>query len=105
MKKRLNFFLIVVIFNISFLPLKADTTFDLGKKIFLGNGNCATCHTLADAKSNGQIGPNLNQIRPDIARVLNAVNNGIGVMPAYEGILTSDEINAVAEYVYLTSSQ
>ena len=33
MKKRLNFFLIVIIFNISFLPLKADTTFDLGKKI------------------------------------------------------------------------
>jgi hypothetical protein len=28
-----------------------------------------------------------------------AVTNGIGVMPAYEGILTPEEIEAVAKYV------
>ena len=45
------------------------------------------------------VGPNLNQIRPDIGRVKNAVLNGIGVMPSYQGLLTDEEINAVSHYV------
>jgi len=32
--------------------------------------------------------------------VIIAVTNGIGVMPSFEGILTADEINSVAHYVY-----
>lgn len=32
-----------------------------GRKVFASNG-CGTCHTLADAGSNGQIGPNLGKI-------------------------------------------
>ena len=43
--------------------------------------------------------PNLNLIKPDIGRVVMAVANGIGVMPAYEGLLSSQEIEAVAKYV------
>jgi mono/diheme cytochrome c family protein len=31
-----------------------------GKKIFLSTGRCGSCHTLADARSKGQIGPNLD---------------------------------------------
>ena len=73
--------------------------FEKGKQIFLEDGNCATCHTLQDANSYGNIGPNLNEIKPDISRVLMAVTNGIGVMPAYQGQLSDDEINAVATYV------
>ena len=65
----------------------------------MDNGECATCHTLSDAKSNGQIGPNLNQIKPDEIRVLTAVTNGIGVMPSYQGLLTTEEIEAVSYYV------
>jgi len=42
----------------------------------------------------------LNEIRPDLHRVIIAVTNGIGVMPSFEGILTIDEINSVAHYVY-----
>ena len=79
--------------------LCANEILDLGKNIFLEKGNCATCHALNDAGSNADIGPNLNLIRPDIGRVVMAVTNGIGVMPAYEGILTSEEIEAVALYV------
>ena len=71
----------------------------MGKNIFLEEGSCATCHTLSDAGSNGEIGPNLNLIRPDVGRVVMAVTNGIGVMPAYEDLLTSKEIEAVAIYV------
>ena len=79
--------------------LFADEKLTLGKNIFLEKGNCATCHALSDAGSNADIGPNLNLIKPDIGRVVIAVTNGIGVMPAYEGILTSEEIEAVALYV------
>ena len=45
------------------------------------------------------VGPNLNLIKPDIGRVINSVTNGIGVMPSMLGILSNDEINAVAYYV------
>ena len=79
--------------------IKADDLFNQGKIIFVGDGNCATCHSLDDANSNGNIGPNLNEIKPDISRVLMAVTNGIGVMPAYQGQLSDEEINAVATYV------
>ena len=79
--------------------IKADNLFNQGKIIFLGDGNCATCHMLDDANSKGNIGPNLNEIKPDISRVLMAVTNGIGVMPAYQGQLSDEEINAVATYV------
>ena len=77
----------------------ADEIFLKGKEIFLNAGNCATCHSLKDAGSNAMVGPNLNQIRPDIGRVKNAVLNGIGVMPAYQGILSSEEIDAISYYV------
>ena len=91
------FFLKIFIFFTQ--TLFANETLDLGKNIFLEKGNCATCHTLNDAGSNADIGPNLNLIKPDVGRVVMAVTNGIGVMPAYEGILTSEEIEAVAAYV------
>ena len=77
----------------------------MGKDVFLNKANCAACHTLAEAGSNSQIGPNLNDIRPDKMRVVNTVTNGIGVMPAYEGQLTKEEIEAVAHYVSISASK
>ena len=50
------------------------------------------------------VGPNLNKIRPDIGRVKNAVTNGTGVMPAYQGVLSEEEINAVSYYVSESSN-
>ena len=79
--------------------IKADDLFNQGKIIFVGDGNCATCHSLDDANSNGKVGPKLNEIKPDISRVLMAVTNGIGVMPAYQWQLSDEEIEAVATYV------
>ena len=70
-----------------------------GKQIFLNQGNCSSCHILSDAKSDGHLGPNLNEIMPTKERVLAAVTRGIGVMPAYEGVLTAKEIEAVSHYV------
>ena len=96
--KYYNYFFIAIFILFS-KTLFADEILDLGKNIFLEKGNCATCHALNDAGSNSDIGPNLNLIKPDVGRVVIAVTNGIGVMPAYEGILSSKEIEAVATYV------
>ena len=97
MKQKLFILLIL-----SFLTLNktfADEKFNLGKEIFLNAGNCATCHSLKDAGSIANVGPNLNEIRPDIGRVIISVTNGAGVMPSYLGILSQEEIDAVAYYV------
>ena len=73
--------------------------------IFLNKANCASCHTLADAESIGQIGPNLDQIKLEFMRVLNAVSLGIGVMPAFENILTDKEIESVSYYVFKSTNK
>ena len=96
--KYYNYFFIAIFILFS-QTLFADEILDLGKNIFLEKGNCATCHSLNDAGSIAEIGPNLNLIKPDVGRVVMAVTNGIGIMPAYEGILTSEEIEAVAAYI------
>ena len=102
-KNKLSYLIIFISFNLFFLPVKSDPIFDKGKDIFLNIAVCSTCHMLADAGSVGQIGPNLNQIRPDKTTVINAVKNGIGVMPAYENQLSTDEIEAVAHYVSISA--
>ncbi len=79
--------------------VNADELFNKGKEVFLGAGNCAACHMLSDAGSNAMVGPNLNEIRPDIQRIIMAVRNGIGVMPAMEGILTDEEIEDIQNSV------
>ena len=85
----------VFVYNKTF----SDEKVNLGRDIFLNDGNCAACHSLKDAGSVANVGPNLNEIKPDIGRIINAVNNGIGVMPSQLGILSEEEIDAVAYYV------
>tara|TARA_B100001939_G_C16556342_1_gene452428 strand:- start:271 stop:582 length:312 start_codon:yes stop_codon:yes gene_type:complete len=97
MKLKIASLLLVNFLVFNYSP--SDEMFNLGKEIFLNSGNCATCHSLKDAGSVANVGPNLNEIRPDIGRVINSVTNGIGVMPAQLGILSNEEINAVAYYV------
>ena len=89
----------------SIIQANADELFNKGKEVFLGVGNCAACHTLSDAGSIGEIGPNLNQIRPQVQTILMSVRNGVGVMPAMEGILSDEEIKAVAHYVSISADQ
>ena len=108
MKKKLQLtlyinliFLIILFLNTQ--KLLADEVFEKGRQIFLEQGTCASCHTLSEAGSEANIGPNLNEIRPDLNRVIIAVTNGIGVMPSFEGMLTTDEINSVAHYVYIAT--
>jgi cytochrome c6 len=68
-----------------------------GKDIFLAN--CGSCHVLADAGTNGKIGPNLDQLKPSLSIVERQVTNGGGAMPAFKGQLTPAQITAVAKYV------
>lgn len=69
-----------------------------GKDIFLTVG-CAGCHTLADAGSTGNVGPNLDDAMPPKSLVVDRVTNGKGVMPSFKSSLDQQQIQAVADYV------
>tara|TARA_B100000408_G_scaffold68271_1_gene52293 strand:+ start:115 stop:435 length:321 start_codon:yes stop_codon:yes gene_type:complete len=104
-KAKFFYFILILSSNLFFLPAHSDQIFEMGKDVFLNKANCAACHTLAEAGSNGQIGPNLNQIKPNMMRVMSVVKNGIGIMPPLEGLLSDQEIEAVAHYVSIAASQ
>ena len=78
----------------------ADPKMDLGLEVYNNKAQCGVCHVLQSAGSEGQIGPNLDLLKPTISRTFSVVTNGIGVMQAWEGILTHEEIEAVAYYVF-----
>jgi mono/diheme cytochrome c family protein len=77
--------------------------------------NCGTCHTLYAAGTDGNFGPDLDQllaptgpatdpstIKATKTRVVNAVENGVdsstpGRMPA--GILSGEQVQQVADFV------
>ena len=80
--------------NPSAAPAKNATS---GKDIFVAN--CGSCHTLADAGTSGNVGPNLDQLKPAESIVQHQVINGGGAMPAFKGQLTPAQITAVAKYV------
>jgi hypothetical protein len=69
-----------------------------GKSVFESAG-CSGCHTLKDAGSTGNIGPNLDQLKPSKTAVQTQVTNGGGAMPAFKGRLTGKQISDVATYV------
>jgi len=68
-----------------------------GKAIF--TANCSSCHTLSAAGASGQVGPNLDNLKPSESRVSGQVEKGGGGMPAFSGQLSPQEIKAVAAYV------
>jgi mono/diheme cytochrome c family protein len=68
-----------------------------GKKVF--SANCGSCHTLADAGTSGSVGPNLDDLKPNMAAVVKQVTNGGGGMPSFATQLSKTEIQSVAKYV------
>jgi cytochrome c5 len=70
-----------------------------GRELF--GHTCQQCHTLAASNAVGRVGPNLDQLRPPKALVLDAVINGrargVGRMPA--GLLSGHDAQDVAAYV------
>ena len=100
--ERVILFLFLLIFSSSTL---ADSKMDLGLEVYKNKAQCGVCHTLKAAGSDSQIGPNFDLIKPQISQIIYAVINGIGVMPPWEGILTYEEIEAVAYYVFNSTNK
>ena len=78
--------------------LKGDPT--AGAGIFTKAG-CVGCHTLAAAHATGTVGPNLDTVspKPDFRLVTARVTLGKGVMPAFKGQLSDQQIADVAAFV------
>ena len=86
-----------------------------GKELFVGEGQCASCHVLADAGTKGVIGPNLDDaflqsrkdglgegtiravVRDQIAYPVEEPTTGAPGMPA--DLVTGEDADAVAAYV------
>jgi mono/diheme cytochrome c family protein len=62
---------------------------------------CASCHTLAAARADGKVGPNLDRLMPPEGLVADAVERGrqrgSGTMP--EGIVQGEDVDAVSAFV------
>jgi mono/diheme cytochrome c family protein len=69
-----------------------------GKQVFESAG-CGGCHTLKDAGTSGNVGPNLDTLKPSKDTVAKQVTNGGGGMPPFKGQLSPALIEAVAAYV------
>jgi cytochrome c6 len=65
----------------------------------LFQSNCGSCHVLADAETQGTVGPNLDQARPQLQQAVEQITNGGGGMPAFQGQLTEQQIQRIARYV------
>lgn len=82
------------------LAAQADER-EAGRKLFTSGTvpSCATCHTLRDAKAAGEIGPVLDEIKPDEARVMQVLRTGLGVMPPFIDKLPEKDLALLARYV------
>jgi cbb3-type cytochrome c oxidase subunit III len=86
-------------------PVKPGAAGDAaaGKVVF--TSNCGGCHTLADAGTTGNIGPNLDDKPHSAALVTERVTNGKGAMPSFSETLTATQIADVAAYVSSVSGK
>ncbi|WP_417580683.1 c-type cytochrome [Pelagibacterium sp.] len=77
-----------------------DEMLELGRTVFLESAEpaCGLCHTLADAGTDGGIGPILDDLKPSVDQVRLAVTLGVGPMQPYTA-LSDDEVAALAYYV------
>jgi mono/diheme cytochrome c family protein len=81
---------------------RADDAPDVarGRDLFMrATPPCATCHTLSAVGATGEIGPILDELRPDRERVAAALRSGVGNMPSYRQSLSEEEIQALAAFV------
>ncbi len=102
-------FIVILLFLFSLtINLQADSEkMALGLDVYNNKAACGACHILKAAASEGNIGPNLDILKPTEKQVKLIVTEGLGVMPAFgeEGILTSEEIDAVSHYVFTSTNK
>jgi cytochrome c6 len=70
-----------------------------GAAVFASAG-CGTCHILKAAGTTGQVGPSLDDVKPDQPTVVQQVTAGGEIMPSFSPQLSATQINNVAAYVY-----
>jgi cytochrome c6 len=66
---------------------------------------CALCHSLRAAGASGNIGPDLDQLKPSAEQVQAALRGGLGVMPSYAESLSDEQITQLANYVSEVAGQ
>jgi mono/diheme cytochrome c family protein len=81
-------------------PAQGDAT--AGKAVFASAG-CGGCHTLKAAGTSGTVGPNLDDLKPALDRIVHQVEVGGGPMPAFKGKLSDKQIQDVSAYVYAST--
>ena len=74
-----------------------------GKVVY--TSNCGGCHTLADAGTSGNVGPNLDESKPSADLVSQRVTDGQGAMPPFAGTLSATQIADVSAYVSSTAGK
>ena len=79
--------------------VKLSAADEHGRDVFAER--CATCHTLAAANAVGKVGPNLDQLRPPKALIIDAIQKGRargqGQMPA--NLVDGQDAQEVADFV------
>ena len=100
--KKILFTILIIFFNSNTL---AEDKMEIGAEIYKNKAMCGACHTLKAAESIGEIGPNLDDLKPQIEQIIYAVTNGIGVMPPWSDILTVEEIESVSFYVFNSTNK
>lgn len=73
-----------------------------GKSVFASAG-CGSCHTLKAAGSSGQVGPNLDESKPALDKIIDRVTNGKSPMPSFKDSLSKQQIADVAAYVFTST--
>jgi mono/diheme cytochrome c family protein len=73
-----------------------------GAKVFKEHG-CFQCHTLSAVKATGQVGPNLDLLKPNALTVAHQVRVGGNGMPSFKGQLSDRQIEQVASFVAAAS--
>ena len=69
-----------------------------GGKVFASAG-CGSCHTLKAAGAKGQVGPNLDELKPDESTVEHQVRAGGNGMPSFSSKLSAREIGLMTQFV------
>jgi len=99
MKIRLKIFTLAIVFIAFSANTHAQDVMADGKKLFTqAVPACSICHVLSHAGSLGEVGPSLDELKPDAARVAKALRNGIGQMPAFK-TLTDAQVTLLSKYV------
>lgn len=96
------------VLSLAAMPAMADEAkLARGKELFTTKAvpACSVCHALADAGAAGAIGPNLDELKPDAARIIKVLNDGMGAMPPFKATLSPADMEAVAAYVVKATSK